>query len=61
MVTLKEWRRKKAITIRELAKLAQVSTATITHIEQGKQLARPITMRKIAAALNLKPEQIDFE
>jgi transcriptional regulator with XRE-family HTH domain len=60
MTTLKEWRLKKAINIRELSALTKVSTTTISHIEQGKQVARPLTRRKIANALGLKPEEIDF-
>ena len=60
MTTLKEWRSRKAISIRDLAERTGVSTTTISHIEQGKHAARHVTKRKIAQALGLKPEEIDF-
>jgi transcriptional regulator with XRE-family HTH domain len=60
MTTLKEWRKKKAISLRALQQLSGVSATTISLIEQGKQDARHITRQKLAAALELKPEEIDF-
>jgi XRE family transcriptional regulator, regulator of sulfur utilization len=61
MVTLKEWRKKKAITLEELHGLTGLSITTISRIEQGKHEARAITRKKIAKALGLEPEQIDFD
>jgi transcriptional regulator with XRE-family HTH domain len=61
MVTLKEWRKKKAVTLRELEAVSGVSATTISLIEQGKHEARAITRKKIAQALGLTPEQIDFD
>jgi|PlaIllAssembly_1097288.scaffolds.fasta_scaffold827118_2 transcriptional regulator with XRE-family HTH domain len=60
MSTLKDWREKKAVSIRDLSAISGVSTATISHIENGLYKPRHITKRKIAEALDLKPEDIDF-
>lgn len=60
MTTLKEWRNKKAITLEELHALTGISATTISRIEQGKHIARASTKKKIAAAFDLKPEEIDF-
>jgi transcriptional regulator with XRE-family HTH domain len=58
-MNLKEWRTKKAISIEELAEKADVSPVTIHNIEHGNP-SRHSTKRKIAKALGLKPEEIDF-
>ena len=60
MTTLREWRDKKAISIRELAITSGISTVTIVHVENGLHKPRHITKKKLAQALGLKPEEIDF-
>jgi DNA-binding XRE family transcriptional regulator len=60
MTTLNTWRKKKAMSQRDLAKASGVSLTTICHIETGKHIASFVTRRKLAAALDLKPEEIDF-
>jgi transcriptional regulator with XRE-family HTH domain len=59
-MTLKELRKKKAMTLLELASLSGVSAISISRIEQGKHEARPSTRKKLAAALGVPVEQIDF-
>jgi len=59
-MNLQAWREKKALSLRDLSKMSGASVVTITHIEHGKQKARPITKRKLAKALGLKPEEIDW-
>ena len=49
---------RKALSQRELARLAGVTQFTVTRIETGKQNAHPSTMRKLAEALELKPERL---
>lgn len=50
---LRNLRRNKGMTQRELATLAGVSPNTILHLEQGKRGAYALTVRKLAAALGV--------
>lgn len=59
-MNLREIRDKLALSQRDLSSLSGVGAATIARIEQGKQKARPITRRKLAKALGVKPVDIDF-
>ncbi len=43
----------------DLAKASGVAASTICKIEQGKQKARFVTLRKLAAALKVDPTEID--
>ena len=60
MVTLKEWRNKKAISLKNLEALSGVAVSTLSRIETGKHKPRHVTKQKISEALGLKPEEIDF-
>jgi transcriptional regulator with XRE-family HTH domain len=60
MKMLKTIRKNKALSQRDLAKLADVSPTTINRIEQGLIEANPSTRRKLANALGVKPEDIKF-
>jgi transcriptional regulator with XRE-family HTH domain len=60
MNTLIDWRNKKALSHRDLAQVSGVALSTISHIESGKHKATFVTRRKLASALGLKPEEIDF-
>ncbi|WP_038039176.1 helix-turn-helix domain-containing protein [Thermorudis peleae] len=56
---LRRWRIERGYGIRELARRAGVSHATITAIEHGRrQLPRGETWRKLAEALAIKVTQI---
>ena len=59
MPTLREVRIRKLLSLRELAKRADVAQRTIVEAEAGRQLPRPTTMRKLAEALGVVPEEID--
>jgi transcriptional regulator with XRE-family HTH domain len=59
MPTLRELRAARLWSIRDLARRAGVSTATIVAIEHGKAALRFVTMRKIAAALGVEAGEID--
>jgi len=59
MPTLREVRIRKLLSLRELAKRADVAQRTIVETEAGRQLPRPTTMRKLAEALGVTPEEID--
>jgi len=55
---LRELREGQVITQRELAAKAGVSNKTISDIEQGKLRPHPATLRKLAAALGVKPSAL---
>lgn len=56
---LKEARARRYVTIRQLAELARVSTATIQGIEAGKTTPTLTTAAKLARALEMNPDDID--
>ncbi len=56
---LREARHRRLLSIRELAARAGVATATIVSIEQGRQTPTFKTARKITAALEMEPGEID--
>ena len=62
MATLKELREGAVLTQEELARLSQVGRTTIAAIETGRRVTRPhpSTRRKLAKALKVKPQEIDF-
>jgi transcriptional regulator with XRE-family HTH domain len=56
---LKELRRRKVLTLRELEAVSGVSYATVWRLESGRATdARPSTIRKLAAALGVEPEEL---
>lgn len=58
MAKLKELRRRRVLTLRELEEESGVSYNTIWRLENGHNDARPSTIRKLAAALGVKPEEL---
>ncbi len=58
MPTLQEVRKRRFLSIRELAAKANVATRTIVQIEAGRLTPRYSTMRKIASALNRSADGI---
>ncbi len=55
---LREWRRRRMMTQRELAEASGVAQVTIARIELGEAEPRFGTLRKLAQALNIQPEQL---
>lgn len=55
---LKELRRERYLSQRELAEKADVSPATILKLEQNKAHPQGRTMRKLADALGVAPSDI---
>jgi DNA-binding XRE family transcriptional regulator len=55
---VRELREKRVLTQAELAHKAGVRAATVADIEGGKHQPRPSTIRKIAAALDVKPQDL---
>jgi HTH-type transcriptional regulator, competence development regulator len=58
MVRLKELRRRRVLTLEELAEKAGVGRNTIWRLEHGVMGAQPRTIRKLAKALNVEPEEL---
>lgn len=59
MTTLRECRRRKLLSIADLATAAGVSTRTIVDLEHGRTVPRLLTMRKLSAALDVAPEEVE--
>jgi len=55
---LKELRRRRVLTMEELAKRAGVGRNTVWRLEHGVMGAQPRTIRKLAAALEVEPEEL---
>ncbi len=55
---LKELRRKRVLSLRELEEKSGVSYNTIWRLEDGRQGAHPRTLRKLAAALDVEPSEL---
>jgi transcriptional regulator with XRE-family HTH domain len=55
---LKELRRERVLSLRELEERSSVSYNTIWRIEDGRQGAHPRTVRKLAEALGVKPSEL---
>ena len=61
MATLRELRKKQILTQAELADKAGVGRMTVGRLERGEPVeARPSTIRKLARALKVKPQEIDL-
>jgi transcriptional regulator with XRE-family HTH domain len=56
MARLRELRRRRVLTLEELAEKAGVGRNTIWRLEHGVMGAQPRTIRKLARALNVEPE-----
>ena len=55
---LKELRDRRVLTLHELEERSGVSYNTIWRLENGKTGAQPRTIRKLAAALGVEPEEL---
>ena len=58
MLTLREARTQRNLTIGDLASRAGVGESTIYRIEHGKARPRPYAMRRLSAALGIETRQI---
>jgi transcriptional regulator with XRE-family HTH domain len=55
---LKEWRERRLLTQAELATRSGVAETTINRLENARHEARFSTVRKLAEALRVEPEQL---
>jgi transcriptional regulator with XRE-family HTH domain len=58
MAKLRELRRRRVLTLEELAEKAGVGRNTIWRLEHGVMGAQPRTIRKLAKALEVEPEEL---
>ena len=58
---LRELRRRRVLTLEELAEKAGVGRNTIWRLEHGVMGAQPRTIRKLAKALDVEPEELVAE
>jgi transcriptional regulator with XRE-family HTH domain len=55
---LKDLRRERVLSLRELEERSGVSYNTIWRLEDGRQGAHPRTVRKLAEALGVEPSEL---
>lgn len=55
---LRELRRRRVLTLGELAEKAGVGRNTVWRLEHGVMGAQPRTVRKLARALGVEPEEL---
>ena len=58
VLPLRRWRAEQVLSVRELARLADVAPTTVYLIEAGKTTPQPAVMRRIAAALGVEARQV---
>jgi transcriptional regulator with XRE-family HTH domain len=58
LTRLKQLREETVLTVHELAEASGVSDDTISKIENGQRVARPNTLRKLARALSVSPQEL---
>jgi transcriptional regulator with XRE-family HTH domain len=58
MLSLREARAEQLLTIRELARLANVAPSTVYLVEAGRTVPRPAVIRRLAAVLQMQPHDI---
>ena len=56
--SLRAWRAERLLSLRELARLADVAPSTIYLTEAGRTAPQPAVMRRIAAALGVDSVQV---
>jgi transcriptional regulator with XRE-family HTH domain len=58
LTRLRDVRQRKALTQQQLAERAGVNRVTIARIEGGKDVPFPTTVRKVADALGVEPDDL---
>jgi len=55
---LREFRERRLLTQQDLADLIDTSKANISRLESGEQRPRPSTVKRLAEALGMAPEEL---
>jgi transcriptional regulator with XRE-family HTH domain len=58
LARLRMWRERKALTQQQLAGRAGITRVTVARVEAGLEEPYPTTVRKLANALGLEPEDL---
>lgn len=58
---LREWRLKRGLAQRDLARVSGVGVSTIARLECGHQHAQPSTMRRLSEALGIEVDQLQSQ
>jgi transcriptional regulator with XRE-family HTH domain len=58
LTRLRMWRERKALTQQQLAEKAGLTRVTVARVETGREEPYPTTVRKLADALGLEPEEL---
>jgi len=58
LVRLRFWRERKALTQQQLADKAGITRVTVARVEAGLEQPYPTTVRKLADALEVGPEDL---
>lgn len=61
MNKLKEIRVKHYLSQEQLAKISGITEQTIVSIEKGRRKPQFVTIHKLANALNVKPDEFNFD
>ncbi len=57
-VRLRQIRRERALSLRELGRMSDVAFDTINKLENEHREAQPLTLRKLAEALDVEPKEL---
>jgi repressor LexA len=57
-VQLRQLRRERALSQRDLSRLTGIAHDSISQLETGKRDAQPRTIRNLAEALGVKPKEL---
>jgi transcriptional regulator with XRE-family HTH domain len=55
---LKEWRQQRVLSQSDLAELASVTQKTVASLELGRQVPHASTIRRLAKALKISPQEL---
>jgi transcriptional regulator with XRE-family HTH domain len=58
MMTLREARARRVLTVRDLAEAAGVAPATVYRLEHGRSIPQFTVIRALSAALDVEPTEI---
>ena len=58
LTRLREWRRRRALQQKDLAEITGLARATISRIENGHEEPHTATIRLLADALHVRPDQL---
>ena len=58
IASLRTWRRRRLMTVRDLAAEAKTSPRTVVELEAGNRTPRVATIRALSEALGVEPDRV---